>query len=97
MKNEVQELISSKQEEKEELLQKIARGKQVLATHQFTDHDSINAYEANTESIYQNYLESEKKSASKSRKVFSAAAVIFGVIFLALGGYLFAAWETLMF
>lgn len=91
MKNEVQELISSKQEEKEELLQKIARGKQVLSTHQFTDCESIAAYEANTESIYRNYLEAEKKTGSKSRKVVNGAAVLLGIMFLALGGYLFAA------
>ena len=90
MKNEVQDMISSKQEEKEELLQKIARGRQVLTTHQFTDSESIAAYEANTETIYSNYQDAQKKAASPSRKVLGVFTIVFGVLFLALGGYLFA-------
>lgn len=91
MRQDVQEMIAAKQAEKEELLQKIARGKQVLATHQFTDSESIAAYEANTAATYQNYLDSEKKAVSSTRKVLNVLTILAAVLFTGLGGYLFAA------
>lgn len=47
--------IAEKQTEKEDLLQKIARGRQLLNNYQFTDGTSIHAYLSEAQGIYGKY------------------------------------------
>lgn len=63
---EVKDTLEEKQREKEELLQKAARGKQVLSNNQFTDQDSITAYSLKTQTTFDEYSEA-KASAIRSR------------------------------
>ena len=52
MKRQVKAELDKKQEEREELLQKIARGKQILSNNQFTDQASIETYIGNARRVY---------------------------------------------
>ncbi len=71
LKNEARSLADSKQAEKEQLLQKAAKGRQVLSQNQFADIPAIDAYQNQTESVYQNYLAVSTAAAKKSRKVLT--------------------------
>ncbi len=72
--------IEKKHGEKEELIQKAARGRQILEQNQFKDRNSIDQYERQTESIYNSYREIYAASRQKSRKLltglFFATAVL---------------------
>lgn len=54
-REQVSKSIAEKQQEKEELLQKIARGRQLLNSNQFTDGDSIASYESDAKAVYSKY------------------------------------------
>ncbi|MDE6929635.1 MAG: AAA family ATPase, partial [Lachnospiraceae bacterium] len=51
-REQVSKSIAEKQQEKEELLQKIARGRQLLNSNQFTAGDSIASYESYAKAVY---------------------------------------------
>lgn len=53
MRSQVRSLLSEKQEEREALLQKIAKGRQALAGSQFTDEASIIKYREEAKSTYE--------------------------------------------
>lgn len=83
-RSQVQEEIAKKQQEKEELLQKIARGRQVLSSHQFTDQESVSKYLTETQNLYQEYQTTKEASEKKPRKVLSVIGILFGLVFAAL-------------
>lgn len=91
MREDVKNLIEEKQHEKEALLQKTARGKQVLSSNQFTDSQSITSYEEQTKKTYSSYLEAERKSSQKNRKVFGILCWAAAVLCLGISGYSYAA------
>lgn len=71
MKRQVKAELDKKQEEREELLQKIARGKQILSNNQFTDQASIETYIGNARRVYSEYESAKKACGKKIRKVCS--------------------------
>lgn len=75
------------QKEKETLLQKVARGRQVLETNKFTDEASIQAYEEHGQDIYDDYSRAKKMCEKRSRIVVAAVALSLGLL-AALGGIL---------
>ena len=60
--------IAEKQTEKEDLLQKIARGRQLLNSCQFTDGESIRSYQEEARSIYGNYQTAKDACSHTSAK-----------------------------
>ncbi|MCI8838619.1 MAG: AAA family ATPase [Hungatella sp.] len=85
--------IEEKQAEKESLLQKVARGRQVLSQNQFTDVQSIIDYQEKTQDVYQDYLDMKAASEKKSRQVFRIAAFILATCCLACGAYFYMLGE----
>lgn len=81
--------IDEKQAEKESLLQKVARGRQVLSQNQFTDILSIKNYQQKTQDVYHDYQDTKTASEKKSRRIFSIAAFILAVLCLACGVYFY--------
>lgn len=55
MKTDTRSEIEAKQEEKEALIQKVARGRQVLSQNQFSDIPSIQSYLEKTQDVYDDY------------------------------------------
>lgn len=82
--------LDTLQKEKENLLQKIARGRQVLESSQFTDENSIEAYEAHGNAVYADYTHAKNLCEKASRKAAPP-------LFLALGILLAAGGAALMF
>lgn len=82
--------LDTLQKEKEDLLQKIARGRQVLESSQFTDENSIEAYEAHGNAVYADYTHAKNLCEKASRKAAPP-------LFLALGILLAAGGAALMF
>ncbi len=87
MRTDVRSEIEAKQKEKEALLQKTARGRQVLAQNQFTDIHSIEEYEKKTQDVYEDYLQTRAACDSRSRRVFQIVMFLLGAGFLACGLY----------
>ncbi|MDO5416625.1 MAG: AAA family ATPase [Lachnospiraceae bacterium] len=84
------------QTEKEGLLQKIARGRQVLESSKFTDEASIQAYEEHGRNIYEVYTSSKSLCEKKSRTVWAVVSLVLGVLALAGAGFLlFRPWDGL--
>lgn len=73
MRSQVKDLITEKQEEKEALLQKIAKGRQALDGAQFTDEASIIQYRNEARSSYEEY---KTVKAAGERKLPALLAVI---------------------
>ena len=57
--------------EKENLLQKAARGRQVLTGSQFSDRDSITGYMESTRKLYADYQNAAAACSRKSLKAVS--------------------------
>ncbi len=77
--------LETLRKEREELLQKIARGRQVLESSQFTDEASIQAYEAHGKEVYKDYARAKALCEKSSRKAAPPIFLILGVL-LAVGG-----------
>ena len=87
MRTDVRTGIEARQSEKEALLQKTARGRQVLAQNQFTDVRSIEEYEEKTQDVYEDYLQAKASCDSRSRRFFQIVMFLLGAGFLACGLY----------
>ncbi len=83
MRCQVKNLLAEKQEEREALLQKIAKGRQALSGAQFTDEASITAYRDEAKQTYTEYCVVKTASEKKSRTVFAVIAFLLSLI---LGG-----------
>lgn len=81
MRSQVRSLLSEKQEEREALLQKIAKGRQVLAGSQFTDEASIIKYRDEAKSTYEEYQFTKAASEKKSRAILAPLAMVLAVVF----------------
>ncbi len=87
-KSRLKQELEQKQQEKENLLQKAARGRQVLTGSQFNDRDSINAYMADTRKLYEEYQTSLAACSRKSLKVRAVLSMLAAVLCLAGAGAL---------
>jgi uncharacterized protein YhaN len=82
------------QKEKEELIKKVARGKQVLSSNQFTDQDSINTYTQKAQDNFDDYTGAKEASSKKPRKVFSVLSLILATALLCGVGGLYYLGES---
>lgn len=82
---QAKEELDTLQKEKEELLQKIARGHQVLENSHFSDEASIEAYEEHGKEIYQDYSLAKKRCEKGSRKIAAGLAFMAGGLSAILG------------
>lgn len=87
LRSEAKELIDDKQKEKEDLLQKVARGRQVLEQNQFTTAESILSYQEQTGQLYHEYEGVKAYCEKKSRKVLRVLFFILAAALLAGTGY----------
>lgn len=79
MRSQVRSLLSEKQEEREELLQKIAKGRQALTGSQFTDEESIVKYRSEAKTIYDERQLTKASIEKRSRGVLAALSLVLAV------------------
>ena len=65
-KSEVKQQLESRQKEKEGLLEKAAKGRQILEGSQFTDQESVQSYVNETKQLYREYESAAQTCARKS-------------------------------
>ena len=75
--------IEKKQAEKEEMIQKTARGRQLLEENHFQDLSSIEQYERQTEDIFRDYRTVKAATEKRSRKVMTAIFFLLAVLLTA--------------
>ena len=88
-RTDLKSAIEKKQEEREELLCRIEKGRQALAEFEFTDAQSVSAYLNHAEDIYRQYLEAGKAASKKSRRGLSVFFGLLGLLLLLGAGYFF--------
>ncbi len=71
MQKDVTEQLAKKREEREELIQKVAKGRQILSGNQFSDEASIRAYRDNAVKVYGEYKAAKAASGKGSRRVLT--------------------------
>ena len=81
-------LSQQKQSEKELLLEKAVKGRQVLDQNQFSNQQSIDDYNAQTQDLYNEYLDLERAAGKKSRKMMTVLPLILCILGLGISGYL---------
>ena len=81
-------LSQQKQSEKELLLEKAVKGRQVLDQNQFSNQQSIDDYSAQTQDLYNEYLDLERAAGKKSRKMMTVLPLILCILGLGVSGYL---------
>ncbi len=86
---EAKVLVGEKQAEKEELLQKAAKGRQVLAQNQLENQEAIQAYETKTRQVYEDYQTIKKGCEKKSRPVLLWLCWIAALLTGIYGGYVY--------
>lgn len=89
LRSEARQTIAAKQKEKEALLQKVAKGRQVLAQNQFSDQDSIGDYLARTRQVYDEYTAARDYCSNKSQKAIRILSWILAALLGTGSGYLF--------
>lgn len=77
--------LDALQKEKEDLLQKIARGRQALESGKFTDEISIQRYEDYGKQTYEDYSMAKSLCEKKSRKAGAIASLILGLLCFGCG------------
>lgn len=82
MRLEVKNTIEEKQQEKESMLQKIARGQQVMESNAFTDQASITNYLAEGRGLYDCYQQEKRICGKKSNKVLFVLSLVFAVLLI---------------
>lgn len=82
-KNAVKQKLDSCQKEKEGLLEKAAKGRQILLNSQFSDQESVQKYMADTRTLYSEYQDTLAACSKKSRTV---CAVFMFLLTLACAG-----------
>lgn len=65
-KSQVKQQLESRQNEKEGLLEKAAKGRQILEGSQFTDQESVQSYVNETKQLYREYENAAQTCARKS-------------------------------
>lgn len=75
--------IEEKQAEKEDMIQKAARGRQLLEENHFTDLASVEQYENQAEDLFREYRDVKTRSEKKSRKVMTALFFVLAALLAA--------------
>ncbi|MDO4267085.1 MAG: AAA family ATPase [Eubacteriales bacterium] len=75
-KSQVKNQLGEKLKEREELLLKIAKGRQALDSAQFTDEASVTAYRDEARASYREYLAAKKASGKKGRILLAVLAFL---------------------
>ena len=96
-KSRLRQQLEEKQLEKENLLQKAARGRQVLAGSQFTDKDSITKYMEDTGKLYADYQNALAACSRKSLKVWAVLSLLLAAVCLVGAGMLGQIPEVLVY
>lgn len=78
--------LADKQKEKEELIQKAAKGKQLLANSQFTDEESIANYVAKAQSTYLEYTKARNACLKRSKRLLCVLSLIAATLLLCAAG-----------
>lgn len=94
LRSEVKTDLEVFQKEKEELIKKAAKGRQVLASNQFRDQESILAYSKKTQEHFDAYIEAKEASSKKTRKVSSVFSLILASLLLLCSGLLYYMGES---
>lgn len=94
MRSEVKTALEERQAEKEELLQKLARGKQVLSSSQFGNQESISSYSAKFQETYDQYQYVKGACRKKGPKVCAVLSLIAATLLLCLSGAVFYLGES---
>lgn len=89
MRTETQSQVETIQAEKEQLLQKSARGHQVLSENQFSTIEDIESYEEQTDESFQEYEELKDTLSHKGRKALTILPFILAAVFCALSVYFY--------
>lgn len=89
MKTDTRSEIEAKQAEKENLLQKVARGRQVLAQNQFSDIPSIQSYLEKTQDVYNDYELAKDACDKKISVFFRAASFLLATCLIVCGAYFY--------
>ncbi len=76
MQKDVTEQLARKREERETLIQKVAKGRQILSGNQFSGEDSIQAYRENAEKVYGEYKSAKAASENGSRRVLTVLSFL---------------------
>lgn len=92
LRENVKVQIEAEQQEKQELADKVIRGRQVLDEFGFNDETSIDTYLDSTEDQYSSYLESRLITETKSGQVIPVIAFILAVLCGGAAGY-FGYWH----
>ncbi|MDO4328305.1 MAG: AAA family ATPase [Lachnospiraceae bacterium] len=79
-KSQAKQELDALQKEKEDLLQKIARGRQVLENNKFTNEASIQEYEEHSEGIYNDYIAAKDLCEKKSRTIAPVLTLVLGFL-----------------
>lgn len=88
MRSKVKTELTEKQEEREKLLQKIAKGRQALESAQFTDEASITGYLKQAKETFEEYSYLKPASEKKSRTIFSVIAFVLAAALIGVGSFL---------
>lgn len=88
MRQQLRNMHSEKQKEKEALLQKLAKGRQILSSAQFDNEASILSYQTEAQDTYHNYLTAKTASEKRSRTILAVFCLILAVISIGAAGYI---------
>lgn len=94
LRSDVKTTLENRQKEKEELLQKAARGKQVLSSNQFSDQESINRYAGKAKETFDDYMDAKASCNKKPWKICSILSLIIATILLCSAGGMYYLGES---
>lgn len=89
MKTDTRSEIEAKQEEKEALLQKVARGRQVLSQNQFSDIPSIQSYLEKTQDVYDDYELAKEACDKRFPGIFRVLCFLLAACLTGCGVYFY--------
>ena len=89
MRDSVKNEIEANQHQKDELADKVLRGRQMLDDYEFADEAAISAYLNNAENIYKNYNESKGVAENGAGRILPIFLFILTALFAAGAGYCF--------
>ncbi len=92
-KTDLKKSLETKQQEKESLLTKAARGREVLAGSQFTDRASILTHLEEAKGLYEEYKNACASCQGKSFKITAAALTLAALVCLGAAGFFMAVPE----
>jgi len=90
MRSQVKSLLVEKQEERETLLQKVAKGRQAMETARFTDGASITRYLNQAHDNYSEYCRLKTASEKKSRTVLAMLTIILAALLAGSTAFFFS-------